>query len=799
MFLGGPSLASAATPLMMSQAQPPAPMSQSTAQQELRQHPHLACNDSGTCQGGSCAANASTVGSGYITASSVYLYGTGPSCATSFFRYSTTASTACTSGAYVTLSSWSGGNSTAVLTGLLPSTTYYFCAHSETYNGGYYADRYIDDYGALLSFNTLNTAPAVVTGSETGVTATGATLNGTVDPNGDSTTYYYRWAVAVAGATCASLSHVTAYTAGNGGAGQTPINRPVSITGLSSGTYYYYCIVAGNSAGVRYGAIASLTASGSLPQLVTSAATLIDDTGATFNGSVDPNGLSTTAWFRYDDVTTASCSTTFGTQYGGWTYSGAVPVALSRAITTLVPNTTYYYCAIGTNSSGTGKGTVLTFRTPGPPDIVTQPEDSITETSANLNGTVDPNGLSSTVWFRYSTTNGTCNGTFGTQYGGWSGYTGTADIDYARAITGLTPNTTYYYCAVGSNSAGTTYGTMETFSTPPLAPIITTDPATSVTNSSAVLNGTINPQGTPADVWYRWGSTNGGGNCNSLANLTASTLSGSGSSAVAIPPFSLSSLSLSTTYYFCAFGLNDTGTNVIGTMRSFTTSAALPTITTDSATSITSSGGILNGRVNPNSATIGNRAWLRYSTINPGTCNDTFGTRYGTWTYYDTVEHAIPYALNGTPSNTTYYYCYIGGNPTETLKVYGSMASFTTASPAAQCADGLDNDGDGFVDMLDSGCSVTTDTSETIVTPMALSATPSRVRSGDTATLNYDTGGRTLCRLTGNGQTSGILSTSPGTFTTTVITTVTTYTLSCTGDTATKQIVIQLVPSVIEI
>ncbi|MFN3301935.1 MAG: LamG-like jellyroll fold domain-containing protein, partial [Patescibacteria group bacterium] len=50
-----------------------------------------------------------------------------------------------------------------------------------------------------------------------------------------------------------------------------------------------------------------------------------------------------------------------------------------------------------------------------------------------------------------------------------------------------------------------------------------------------------------------------------------------------------------------------------------------PTVSTINATNITSNEAILNGLVNPNgSATTG---WFRYSTTNPGTCNDNFGTR----------------------------------------------------------------------------------------------------------------------------------------------------------------------------
>ena len=48
-------------------------------------------------------------------------------------------------------------------------------------------------------------------------------------------------------------------------------------------------------------------------------------------------------------------------------------------------------------------------------------------------------------------------------------------------------------------------------------------------------------------------------------------------------------------------------------------------MTTAAATAVTSTGATLNGSANPNGAAT--TGWFRYGTTNPGTCNDTFGTR----------------------------------------------------------------------------------------------------------------------------------------------------------------------------
>ena len=64
---------------------------------------------------------------------------------------------------------------------------------------------------------------------------------------------------------------------------------------------------------------------------------------------------------------------------------------------------------------------------------------------------------------------------------------------------------------------------------------------------------------------------------------------------------------------------------VLSTLLSLPVFAAAPTVTTNSANSITASSAQLNGTANAGGeATTG---WFRHSTTNPGTCDDLFGTR----------------------------------------------------------------------------------------------------------------------------------------------------------------------------
>ncbi|WBO84439.1 beta strand repeat-containing protein [Hymenobacter yonginensis] len=113
------------------------------------------------------------------------------------------------------------------------------------------------------------------------------------------------------------------------------------------------------------------------------------------------------------------------------------------------------------------------------PTVTTAAAGTITGTSAVLGGnaTADGGAAVSARGVVYSTTNTTpaLGGTGVTQDAN-----GTGTGNFSETITGLTAGTTYYVRAYATNSAGTSYGTVQTFST-----------ATTVT--SIVRAGTINP------------------------------------------------------------------------------------------------------------------------------------------------------------------------------------------------------------------------------------------------------------------------------------------------------------------
>ena len=134
------------------------------------------------------------------------------------------------------------------------------------------------------------TAPSVTTGPVTAVGPTTATVSGTVNPNGTATTWYVEYG------TSASYGSTTSST--SAGAGTTQSSVSANLSGLTAGTTYHYRFVAVSSAGTSRGTDGILQTS-STPGAATGNASSVTSTSATLNGTVNPNGRSSTWYFEY--------------------------------------------------------------------------------------------------------------------------------------------------------------------------------------------------------------------------------------------------------------------------------------------------------------------------------------------------------------------------------------------------------------------------------------------------------------------------------------------------------------------
>jgi hypothetical protein len=197
----------------------------------------------------------------------------------------------------------------------------------------------------------------------------------------------------------------------------------------------------------------------SAPAIVTTGTAAITYSGAELDGTVNPNGYSTAYHFDFG-LTSTYGSSTPALNAG----AGSVAVAVNSTVSALVPGTVYHFRLVGTNTGGTTSGTDRTFTTAiappamAPPTVATTSAASITATGAQLNGTVNPNGHSSTYHFEYGPTN-----TYGSSTPSGDAGSTMVPLSVAATLANLTNGTTYHYRLVAVNAGGTIAGSDSIF------------------------------------------------------------------------------------------------------------------------------------------------------------------------------------------------------------------------------------------------------------------------------------------------------------------------------------------------
>lgn len=195
-------------------------------------------------------------------------------------------------------------------------------------------------------------APVSTTGEASALTMNSATLAGTANPRGSSTTLTFEYG------TDAALASPSTSTVKDAQTGNSVKTASVDLAGLGIATTYYYRLVATNAVGTTKGDIKSFTTKGSKPTVVTGSATR-GTSGMTVNGKVNPKDLETSVRFEYGiDPKLAGAQ-----QTAAKTQTGSDDVDVSAVITGLAESTTYYYRIVGANVVGTTEGEIKSFTT----------------------------------------------------------------------------------------------------------------------------------------------------------------------------------------------------------------------------------------------------------------------------------------------------------------------------------------------------------------------------------------------------------------------------------------------------
>ena len=301
----------------------------------------------------------------------------------------------------------------------------------------------------------------------TEVTATSATLPGTVNPNEAPLTEclfeYGNQASYGQSKTCEQ-------TVAEIGAGDAPKAVSAQLTGLVPNQTYHYQLFTTNASAPGRGGDETFKTESVRPAVNDSPPSVsARRTTAVFRGTVNPENSSTEYDFQYvraaeyepsaPDPYSAGAETPNASAGQGF---GDVPVR-PQTVVELQPETTYDYRLVATNETGTEPGPDYTFTTAPrtPPLVSTGAASAVSQTGASISGTVDPEGIQTSYAFEV----GTDTSYSGARLYGNAGQ-GEGPEPITVALQDLAPATTYHYRLIAANADGTAYGQDMTFTTP---------------------------------------------------------------------------------------------------------------------------------------------------------------------------------------------------------------------------------------------------------------------------------------------------------------------------------------------
>lgn len=292
---------------------------------------------------------------------------------------------------------------------------------------------------------------------------------------------------------------------------------------------------------------------------------------------------------------------------------------------------------------------------------------------AVLKGNVYPYGLPTHYRFEYGTTSA-----YGTSVPVPEGNAGAEpypyDVPVEEAISGLTPNTTYHFRLVATNTDGPAMTGDLQFTTTGPPPTVSTEAAAEVAGGFE-LKGTVNPNGSATTYQFEYGTTTGYGSKIPVPE------DGVGAGSVDVPVAqTVTALLPNTTYHFRLVARH-AGNSAATTDRTFLTPPAPPSAPAAvvSAPEATATGFKLKGAINPNSL------------------ETTYHFELGTTTAYGAdlpatdasvgsgaSAVAVSQEATGLLPSTTYHYRIVASN-SEGPGVSGDQA-FTTPPPKPSVA-----------------------------------------------------------------------------------------------------------------
>ena len=444
------------------------------------------------------------------------------------------------------------------------------------------------------------------------ITATSATLNGVLNPGGESEggSYQFSYApsseLACAGGGVAPLSPALSV-----GAASEAVSAPV--TGLQPKTEYAVCLTAFslffNEPSEPSDAV-TFTTPAAAPSVDGESTSAVTSTAATLEAQVNANNESTTYVFEYS--TEQSAGVLQGTivtvpAAPGGPLEGFGDQTASAPTEPLLPDTTYFYRVVATNATGTTDGPVSEtgFTTVATP--TTEAATGVTSTTATFHGTLTPltetPGAEAEYHFDYAQGSEDCtSGTSTTPTGAGPGK-GPQPVE--AEVTGLQPGATYSVCLVSSNVFGSeldAHTPQASFTTLAGPPSIESETATAITPEGVTLETTVNPNNQESTCSFEYSTDPS--LATGVTTVPCSQPLGPGG-ALVTGLATVTGLELHKEYFYRALATNASGTTTDPTVEHFETEATVvPSLQGEEAKDITATTATLAGKVNPNGAQI---------------------------------------------------------------------------------------------------------------------------------------------------------------------------------------------------
>ena len=509
---------------------------------------------------------------------------------------------------------------------------------------------------------------SIITGTTAGdVSSTSATLSTagfpiTINPIGISTTVKYCYGTTSATSGGALLNCTLTPSSPTNASTGTPLTgssaitlSPLSISGLIAGTTYFWQTVTTSEWATTYGSVNSFTTL-SPPAVTTTPAANVLATTATLKGLVDPKNSTSSTSFCYGTSSDLANCTSLSASPSSVSAAGNTAITLN--VQSLTAGTTYYFKAVATSAVGTTSGSILSFTTLAPPSVTRSLESNVTSLATQLNGSVNPQGSTTSVSF--------CLGTI-SNLSGCSVYNSNespliasnSPFSVTANVGSLQAATTYFYNITATNTNGSSSTSIYSFTTQTL-------PLNVTTQNGGLPPGTVGVAYSTSLVAaggslpYSWQIATGSLPAGLNLNLSTGVISGTPTSAG--------------NYTFTIKVTDNTNDN---TLKEFTMAVeGSPTATTNQVDLITGTTARLNGSVNPQNLLTS--VSFCYGT-NTNFSNCTLVTATQSPLAAGISDTSVNASIQGLTAGTTYYVRIDASNNSGSTT--GNSISFTTSAP----------------------------------------------------------------------------------------------------------------------